>query len=103
MMGETPQAEQQPSAGSNLYSGLPLNESQSEKTCLMNTQIRCNLSENTIAQVIERILASGKITRADQISLQRAMSSENPLSVEETRKIKRVFERLQMGLLKVVD
>ncbi|HIK29291.1 MAG: hypothetical protein N3E45_15175 [Oscillatoriaceae bacterium SKW80] len=69
----------------------------------MNTQIRCSLSENTIAQVIERILASGKITRADQISLQRAMSSENPLSVEETHKIKRVFERLQMGLLKVVD
>ncbi len=69
----------------------------------MNAQIRCALPQNTIAQVVERILASGKITRADQVSLQRAMSSENPLSGEESRKIKRVFERLQMGLLKVVD
>ncbi len=70
----------------------------------MNGQISCNLCQLTIAQVVEHILASGRITRTDQHSLRCAFSShESSPSPEELRQIKGVFNRLQMGLLKVVD
>ncbi len=69
----------------------------------MNAHISCNLPQLTIAQVVEHILASGRITRTDQDSLRSAISSEIPPSPEEIRQIKGVFNRLQMGLLKVMD
>ena len=60
----------------------------------MNTQI--NL-------VIDRILASGKITCKDQYFLIQAMSSDNLLTKAEDQKIRELYNRLQMGLLKVVN
>ncbi len=57
----------------------------------------------SIAPVIKRIFASGQITRADEHSFYRAMSSEKPLSEKELHEVRRVFEWLQMGLLKVID
>jgi hypothetical protein len=70
----------------------------------MSAHISCNLSQVTIAQVVEHILASGRITRTDQNSLRCAFSSQEiPPSTEEMRQIKGIFNRLQMGLLKVVD
>jgi hypothetical protein len=70
----------------------------------MNAQISCNLPQLTIAQVVEHILASGRITRTDQNSLRFSISSEEiPPSPEDIRQIKGVFNRLQMGLLKVMD
>lgn len=60
----------------------------------MNTQI--NL-------VMDRILASGKITRKDQTFLIRAMSDDNLLTEAEDQRIKEIYNRLQMGLLKVVN
>ncbi|MDJ0702733.1 MAG: hypothetical protein QNJ46_05585 [Leptolyngbyaceae cyanobacterium MO_188.B28] len=57
-----------------------------------------------LAQVAERVLASGKITAWDQSCfLKAALSLENPLSPVEQFKVKQVFDRLQMGLLIVVD
>ena len=57
-----------------------------------------------IAQVAERVLASGKITVKDQgWFLKAALSLENPLSPLEQAKVRQVFDRLQMGLLRVVD
>lgn len=57
----------------------------------------------TIGQVIERIYRSGKITRHDEWHFLRAMVAEEPLSREEQTQVRDVFDRLQMGLLQVVD
>ncbi|MGI0489596.1 hypothetical protein ACN4EK_29620 [Pantanalinema rosaneae CENA516] len=56
-----------------------------------------------ISQVINRVLASGRITRADETVFLKAMVNEHPLNREEMDQINHVFDRLQMGLLKVVD
>ncbi len=69
----------------------------------MNTQISGNLPKNTIRQIVEKIFTSGAITRADQKSLRQAMFADHQLSSEDADQIKRVFDRLQMGLLKIVD
>jgi hypothetical protein len=53
----------------------------------------------SIEQLVERILNSRQITRVDQYSLW-ALSN---LSAQEKLLINRVFDRLRMGLLKVVD
>jgi hypothetical protein len=53
--------------------------------------------------VINRIISSGKITSADRACLLQAAVSETPLSAELANHVTGVFERLQMGLLKVVD
>lgn len=60
-------------------------------------------NQTLLIEVINRIFASGRITRADEESLMRAMTSEHPLSGDELSQVRRVLERLQMGLLKVVD
>ena len=57
----------------------------------------------SIMQVIDRILNSGKITRADEFCFFKAMVAEQPLNPEEQMQVQRVFARLQMGLLQVVD
>lgn len=68
-------------------------------------EIRYKMSyQPPIAQVAERVLASGRITALDQnYFLKAALSLENPLSPLEQSKVKQVFDRLQMGLLVVVD
>jgi hypothetical protein len=53
--------------------------------------------------VISRIIASGKITSADRACLMQAAVSETPLSSELAEHVTGLFDRLQMGLLKVVD
>ncbi|EKQ68194.1 hypothetical protein OsccyDRAFT_2716 [Leptolyngbyaceae cyanobacterium JSC-12] len=61
------------------------------------------LNTITIAQVVKRILKSGKITRADETFFLRAMVAEDPLTTEEMQQVHDLFNRLRMGLLKVVD
>ncbi|MBF2026646.1 MAG: hypothetical protein IGS48_07755 [Oscillatoriales cyanobacterium C42_A2020_001] len=61
------------------------------------------LNTITIAQVVKRILNSGKITLADEKFFLRAMVAEEPLTTEEMQQVSNVLNRLQMGLLKVVD
>lgn len=56
-----------------------------------------------IAHVVDRIYRSGRITRADEHHFLRAMIAEDPLSPEEQQQVRDVFDRLQMGLLRVVD
>jgi hypothetical protein len=53
--------------------------------------------------VIHRILACGKITNDDHNFLLRAMLSEQPLDEQDQNQVKLVFDRLKMGLLRVVD
>ncbi|MCU0570196.1 MAG: hypothetical protein MUF49_26930 [Oculatellaceae cyanobacterium Prado106] len=54
-------------------------------------------------QVIRRIFASGKITTADRDCLLKAAIGETPLSPDLMDQVSKLFERLRMGLLKVVD
>jgi hypothetical protein len=56
-----------------------------------------------VGQVVNRILGSGRITRADEKFFLRAMVTETVLSDEEMMQISNVYDRLQMDLLKVVD
>lgn len=62
-----------------------------------------NPSENAISRVIDRIYRSGKITRADEQYFLMAMVAENPLTREQQHQVRDITQRLQMGLLKVVD
>ncbi|XGW00486.1 MAG: hypothetical protein ACAF41_16315 [Leptolyngbya sp. BL-A-14] len=57
----------------------------------------------TIAQVIDRIVRSGRITRVDEAYFLHAMVADTPLSHEEQSQVRNVFDRLRMGLLQVVD
>lgn len=57
----------------------------------------------TIAQVIDRIVRSGRITRVDEAYFLHAMVADTPLSYEEQSQVRKVFDRLKMGLLQVVD
>ncbi len=57
----------------------------------------------SIGQVIQRILGTGKITHDDEVFFQKAMLCETPLDPEEMDQVTKVYYRLQMGLLKVVD
>ncbi|WP_207211150.1 hypothetical protein [Phormidium sp. CLA17] len=57
----------------------------------------------SLAQVIKRILGTGTITHDDEVFFQKAMLSETPLDHEEMDQVTKVYYRLQMGLLKVVD
>lgn len=57
----------------------------------------------TIAQVIDRVVRSGRITRVDENYFLHAMVADTPLSREEQSQVRNVFDRLQMGLLQVVD
>jgi hypothetical protein len=60
-------------------------------------------SHSTLGQVIDRILSSGYITSADQNYLRRAVLSEIPLSQIEQDQVRRVFDHLGMGLLRVIE
>ena len=59
------------------------------------------LNALTVHQVVSRILNSGKITYADERFFMKAMVAEEPLTHEELQQVNNVFNRLQMGLLKV--
>ncbi len=56
-----------------------------------------------IESVAERIFSSGKITREDNQALLRAALEQSLLTSDEMTQVRGLYERLQMGLLKVVD
>lgn len=59
--------------------------------------------QTSVEQVINRIFASGKITRSDENYFSRVLMTERSLSEGELAQVNSVRQRLQMGLLKVVD
>ncbi len=59
--------------------------------------------KHSVDSVIRRILESGQITPADKNCLYRATLSEIALDNDELVKIRRIMERLQMGLVRVVE
>ena len=58
---------------------------------------------SALGPIIQRIFSSGKITQADECGFFRAIAADQVLSAEELNQIRRIFDHLDMGLLKVVD
>jgi len=59
--------------------------------------------DQSIEQVVDRILNSRKITRTDQQTLMSALMSKNMLTTKEQLLINQVFDTLRKGMLRVVD
>jgi hypothetical protein len=57
----------------------------------------------TLQQVIDRILSSGRITSAERIWFHQIIMTDLVIDSETMGQIRRVFERLQMGLIKIID
>ncbi len=53
------------------------------------------------SQIAARIVASGRITRADENYLLHTNLSGSALTLEELDQVRNLIERLQMGLLRV--
>ncbi len=62
-----------------------------------------HLHRPTVEQMVERITACGKISRADQQQFMSALLSQKSISQTEQELINQVFERLRSGRLRVVD
>ncbi|MBD2101523.1 hypothetical protein [Leptolyngbya sp. FACHB-261] len=69
----------------------------------MNSLSDPTYSTSALERLIEQILASGKISRADQHKLMSNLLNKLMLSETEQQKVNRIFERLRAGRLKVVD
>jgi hypothetical protein len=74
---------------------------------MMLTQHPCekadSLPKSTVMSVVEQILLTGQVTRADANGLlQAGMSLETPFTSEEQAKIRAVFYRLRLGMLRVL-
>jgi hypothetical protein len=70
---------------------------------MMGMQSEKNLNEASVKDVVERIFASRRITRADQRRFMAALMSKDALTTEEHDQINRVFDGLRRGILRVVD
>ena len=68
----------------------------------MHSPMLCSQAP-TSEQIIQRVLTTGKITAADRNWFLKATLSESPLSAQEMKQVQQLFDRLRMGLLKVVD
>ncbi|NJO39722.1 MAG: hypothetical protein HC769_05365 [Cyanobacteria bacterium CRU_2_1] len=70
----------------------------------MNTNAAINpYTQASPEQIVNRILASGKITAADRAWFMKAAIDETILNQHELTQVRQVSDRLRMGLLKVVD
>jgi hypothetical protein len=60
-------------------------------------------TELSLQQVVQRVLSSGRITTAERIWFHRMIVADLTLTPETMLQVRRLSERLQMGLIKVVD
>jgi hypothetical protein len=75
---------------------------------MMTQSIYCSQADQTqrlatFSKTVKHILRYGRITTADRNLMLRMATSEKPLTAELDDQIKQVFDRLRMGLIKVVD
>jgi hypothetical protein len=56
-----------------------------------------------VDELVEQIVSSRRITKADQMRMMSALLAQNCISDREQRQINRVFEALRSGLIRVVD
>jgi hypothetical protein len=52
---------------------------------------------------VQKILSSGKITAAERLWFHQILLTDVTLDAEMMNKVRQVFDRLRMGLIKVVD
>jgi len=62
-----------------------------------------NKSNLTISQMVDRIVASGQITRRENLFLTSALLSDDKISEEDRHQINRIFDYIQIGRLKFID
>ena len=62
-----------------------------------------NKSNLTISQMVDRIVASGKITRREHLFLTSGLLSDDKISEEDRHQINRIFDYIQIGRLKFID
>lgn len=66
-------------------------------------QAQATLPKLSVETIVERILAFRQITRIDQRLLMAALLSKDSFNENEHSQINLVFDRLQRGLIRVVD
>ena len=66
-------------------------------------QSQATFPKLSVETIVERILACRQITRTDQRLLMAALLSKDSFNENEHSKINLVFDRLQRGLIRVVD
>ncbi len=64
---------------------------------------QAHLPRPNIEEMVNKITACGKISRADQQQFMSALLSQTSISQTEHELINRVFELLRAGRLRVVD
>jgi hypothetical protein len=62
-----------------------------------------HLPSVNVQQLADNIIASGKISRADQQKLMSALLARNTISKSDMTLINRIFDLLRVGRLRVVD
>lgn len=62
-----------------------------------------DISQLTLHNVVQGILSSGKITTAERLWFHRIVLDDVTLNAEMMIEVRQVFDRLKMGLIKVVD
>ena len=62
-----------------------------------------NKSNLTISQMVDRIVASGMITRRENLVLTSALLSDDKITEEDRHQINRIFDYIQIGRLKFID
>lgn len=66
---------------------------------ISSTSIRSAIA---LRQIMRQVIASGKITRADELVFFQAMSSEDSFTDEDMALLQQVMKRMDMGIIKVV-
>jgi hypothetical protein len=69
----------------------------------MNFTSRNSQSLIPLSRVIQRVLATGKITHADEKFFLRALATEQPLTMDELDLVCNILNRMDLGLVRVVD
>jgi len=62
-----------------------------------------NKSNLTISQMVDRIVASGKIARREHLVLTSTILSDDKISEEDRHQINRIFDYIQIRRLKFID
>lgn len=57
----------------------------------------------SLGQLMHRVIASGKITRADEVHFIHALSTDSVLSYDDMQMLRNLMKRMDMGLIKVVN
>ncbi|MBD1924972.1 hypothetical protein H6F74_01545 [Trichocoleus sp. FACHB-90] len=66
-------------------------------------QAQEHLTSVSIGQLVEHLLITRTITRADQRRLMSTLLSKTALNAEEQAQVNRVLDKLKNGWLRVVD